>query len=64
MKNEESRIAYDICPVNIVLNSICEDLGLPYDDQGNIARQGALNDDLLSKLNALPFYNNDPPFFQ
>src|SRR5690606_3501243 len=34
------RIAYDICPVNIVLNRLSESLGFPYDDKGNIARGG------------------------
>lgn len=60
-KIEGKRIAYDICPVNIVLNTYAEMLGKPYDDSGTMASQGKLNQELLSKLNALPYYNEKPP---
>ena len=55
------RIAYDICPVNIVLNKYAEKLGKLYDEDGKLASQGLLNEQLLSKLNSLPFYNEKPP---
>lgn len=55
------RIAYDICPVNIVLNKYAEKLGKLYDEDGKLASQGLLNEQLLSKLNNLPFYNEKPP---
>ncbi len=55
------RIAYDICPVNIVLNKLTEKLGLPYDDQGKIAASGSLIPELLTSLNALAFYTKLPP---
>ncbi|OAB79663.1 anhydro-N-acetylmuramic acid kinase [Cochleicola gelatinilyticus] len=55
------RIAYDICPVNIVLNSLVEKLGFPYDDKGNIAASGALNEALLKRLNELDFYKQSAP---
>ncbi|QIE60316.1 anhydro-N-acetylmuramic acid kinase [Rasiella rasia] len=55
------RIAYDICPVNIVLNSLSEVLGLPYDDGGTIARNGLVDKSLLTQLNNLPFYSLSPP---
>lgn len=58
-KNE--RIAYDICPVNIVLNHYVSKLGLDYDDKGQLASTGRLNEDLLCQLNELPFYNKTPP---
>jgi len=58
---EGRRIAYDICPVNIVLNKLTEKLGLPYDDEGKIAASGSLIPELLKGLNALPFYTKLPP---
>jgi len=58
---EGKRIAYDICPVNIVLNKLTEKLGLPYDDEGKIAASGSLIPELLKRLNALPFYTKLPP---
>lgn len=58
---EGKRIAYDICPVNIVLNKLTEKLGFPYDDEGKIAASGTLIPELLKRLNALPFYTKHPP---
>lgn len=55
------RIAYDICPVNIVLNKYAEQLGLAYDDKGKIAASGAVNHSLLEALNELDFYKVNPP---
>ncbi|MDG2193800.1 MAG: anhydro-N-acetylmuramic acid kinase [Polaribacter sp.] len=60
-KKKEQRIAFDICPVNIVLNHYVNTLGLEYDDKGIIASEGALNDDLLDQLNALDFYKKEAP---
>ena len=59
--NSGLRIAYDICPVNIVLNKYVEKLNLKYDDKGILASQGLINHKLLSKLNALPFYKKTFP---
>jgi anhydro-N-acetylmuramic acid kinase len=50
------RIAYDICPVNIVMNDICNQLGKEYDNEGQIARSGNVNNELLNELNQLSFY--------
>ncbi len=58
---EDKRIAYDICPVNTVLNQYAEKLGMDYDKDGEMARQGRLNPELLEKLEALPFYKTPPP---
>ncbi|NQX86876.1 MAG: anhydro-N-acetylmuramic acid kinase [Flavobacteriaceae bacterium] len=60
-EREEERVAYDICPVNIVLNRYSERLGMSYDIGGNIARSGALNLELLADLNRLKFYQQPPP---
>lgn len=55
------RIAYDICPVNIVLNHYVKHKGLHYDDEGKIASAGTLNKKLLNALNALTFYAENHP---
>ena len=51
------RIAFDISPVNTVLNFYANELGFPYDDAGNIAKSGNINQDLLQQLNDLEFYS-------
>jgi len=55
------RIAYDICPVNIVLNHYVNTLGLNYDDGGKIAASGNVHQPLLEALNALDFYKSPYP---
>ncbi|GEQ85561.1 anhydro-N-acetylmuramic acid kinase [Patiriisocius marinistellae] len=61
LDNNGKRVAYDICPVNIVLNSYANLLGFPYDDNGNIARGGTVIIEILESLNQLPFYKKSPP---
>ena len=56
-----SRIAFDISPVNTVLNFYANKLGLDYDDKGAIAKSGNLNQELLDELNALPYYDKAYP---
>lgn len=58
---ENKRVAYDICPVNIVLNHYVQQLGKPYDDGGKIAASGKVHLKLLYKLNSLEFYQLDFP---
>lgn len=55
-KNNE-RIAFDICPVNIVMNYYVKQLGFDFDKGGEIARLGKIDTKLLDELNNLPFYN-------
>ena len=55
------RIAYDICPVNIVLNPLAEKLGYPYDDKGLIAKSGGVSLMLSEALRILPYYKEHPP---
>ncbi|MBL6963523.1 MAG: anhydro-N-acetylmuramic acid kinase [Bacteroidetes bacterium] len=52
-KENELRLAYDICPVNIALNKLYP----PFDQDGNIGRSGNLNKKLLYDLNRLPYYS-------
>ena len=51
-----NRIAFDISPVNTVLNFYANKLGFSYDDAGNFAKSGNINQDLLQQLNDLEFY--------
>ena len=55
------RVAFDICPVNTVLNYLAEKMNLPYDENGQIAASGSTDKILLEKLNSLPFYAQEPP---
>ena len=55
-ERDNERIAYDVCPVNIVLNALARREGMPYDKDGEMARSGEINGDLLSRLNDLDFY--------
>ncbi|CAN5336890.1 anhydro-N-acetylmuramic acid kinase [soil metagenome] len=50
------RIAYDISPVNIVMNAIAERNGKPFDDGGKMAKEGMLSGYLLNELNQIGFY--------
>lgn len=54
-KNGE-RLAYDIGLANMILNYITHKIHLNYDDQGQMASKGRLNEDMYKKLNGLPYY--------
>ncbi|MBL0046506.1 MAG: anhydro-N-acetylmuramic acid kinase [Bacteroidetes bacterium] len=60
-QQKRNRIAFDICPVNIVLNSLSLELGKNFDKNGSVAKSGKLNKDLLNELNALSFYAKQFP---
>ncbi len=60
-EKEQERIAFDICPVNIVLNHYSRKLGFEYDDKGVLASEGDINETLLEELNELAFYSINPP---
>ncbi|WP_396170978.1 anhydro-N-acetylmuramic acid kinase [Flavobacterium sp.] len=60
-EEKNNRIAFDISPVNTVLNFYANKLGLDYDNKGEISRSGNLNSDLLNELNALEYYSKPFP---
>lgn len=60
-QHEGKRIAFDICPVNIVQNKLAKQLGKNYDENGNLAKQGKVNSEVLEKLDALDFYHQNFP---
>jgi anhydro-N-acetylmuramic acid kinase len=53
--------AFDICPLNRVLNAFANELGHKYDKDGIFARQGRINPWVLDQLNSLPFYDLPAP---
>ena len=61
MNENNQRIAFDICPVNIILNHYISKLNLEYDDKGTLASEGTIEKNLLKELNSLPFYNAIQP---
>ncbi len=61
IKEKNTIIAFDICPVNIVLNQICSKLNIEYDNNGDIAKKGKLIPELLQQLNQLDFYKQSSP---
>ena len=56
-----SRIAFDISAVNTVLNFYTNQLGLDYDDKGQLAKTGKIHTELLNNLNALQIYQKKHP---
>jgi len=51
-----TRMAGDICPLNIVTNRIARMMGLPYDPDGENGKKGQILYNLLDELNQLSFY--------
>ena len=56
-----NRVAYDICPANMILNELAAERGLSFDEDGKLAATGKADQDLLSALNELPFYREKGP---
>ena len=55
------RTAYDICMANQLLNYLAGKLGYDYDNNGNIAKRGKVNKELLDILNDNPYYRQEAP---
>jgi anhydro-N-acetylmuramic acid kinase len=58
-KEGGERRAFDICPMNIVLNELANRLSKPFDDNGELAKSGNLNEALLNQLNSLNLYTDE-----
>ncbi len=59
--NHTQRLAYDICPANIILNYLANKLEHEYDKNGALGFLGKLDDELLNKLNNLEYYHKEHP---
>ncbi len=60
-QENQNRIAFDICPVNSILNTYAQKLGKPYDKEGDFAASGIVNKTLLNQLNQIAYYQKKPP---
>jgi anhydro-N-acetylmuramic acid kinase len=54
-------IAYDVCPANRVLNLIATLVNKDFDEGGQMAALGNVNEALLNKLNAFEYYQQPYP---
>lgn len=61
MKKSGGITAFDICPANLPLNELVKQKGLSFDKDGNIARSGLVNNNLLKSLNGLEYYSKIAP---
>lgn len=61
VKENGSIKAFDICPVNILLNGLVADIDLAYDQNGEMGRKGTVHFDLLKELDNLDFYQRTGP---
>lgn len=57
----DERIAFDVCPCNMVLNYFAGKKGFDYDKDGELASQGKINIELLNRLNSLSYYSKPFP---
>ena len=60
-KKNDKITAFDICPLNIVLNYLSEKKDLLFDKGGIHASKGKINLNLLRKLNSIEYYKKNPP---
>ena len=58
---ENKRVAFDVCPVNIVINHLVKERKLNFDPEGSIGSKGSVSSDLLDDLNNLTFYQQSGP---
>ncbi len=55
------RVAYDIGACNMLLNSLANELSLPYDKDGELARSGKVDEALLQALNEPAYFTTAYP---
>lgn len=60
-RSEDGFIAFDIGGANQVLNALAAELGLEYDENGEIAAGGRLRPALLEQADALPYFQQPYP---
>lgn len=61
-RSKESVIAFDTGPGNMVIDEVCQRLfHVPYDQNGWIAKQGVVVDEILTYCMNHPFLNMKPP---
>ncbi len=61
-RDNDKVVAYDICPVNFILNQYIQQIsGETFDKGGETGRKGNVISSLLQELNALSFYQHKGP---
>ena len=60
-QENNQRVAFDIAPVNTVLNYFSNQLGFEFDNKGTLSKSGTLHLKLLNKLNEMAFYQKKHP---
>jgi len=59
--SNDTRIAYDICPANIVLNHLSVLMGHKFDKNGEISKKGNFNQQFFNDLNSISYYEKPYP---
>ncbi|MFK7900837.1 MAG: anhydro-N-acetylmuramic acid kinase [Cyclobacteriaceae bacterium] len=59
--SSEKVIAFDVSPCNMVLNWLANKLDKAYDERGQEAAKGTVNEELLTQLNRLDYFNLPAP---
>lgn len=57
----DTYVAFDVCPANRVLNMLAQNAGKPFDDGGQLAATGSIDETLLKALNELEYYRMPYP---
>ena len=60
-EENKKRIAFDIAPVNLILNHYSKTLGFDFDNNGEIGAKGVLIPSLLLELNKIEYYSKPAP---
>lgn len=60
-KKDGIRLAYDICPVNSILNDLSSSEGMDFDRDGNLGRKGKAHPLLVDRLNSIEYFRKLPP---
>jgi anhydro-N-acetylmuramic acid kinase len=60
-KENEQRLAHDVCPANQLLNYLSRQTGAPYDKGGALAQLGKLDKQLFDHLNDDNYYRKRTP---
>jgi anhydro-N-acetylmuramic acid kinase len=61
MNIDKQRRAWDVCPVNFVLNHLARRTGAAFDSGGELTSRGNVDEALLSKLERHPFFAQEGP---
>ncbi|OEK06982.1 anhydro-N-acetylmuramic acid kinase [Roseivirga misakiensis] len=61
IRGNDQVLAFDICPFNMALNFLANQLDLKFDEGGVLANEGQVNETLLEQLNQIDFLQKEAP---